>query len=123
MRTTLDLDPAIVEELKRRRAAEGRTLGAIASDLLRDLAAGAVYRLAHGPSLDETHWMPRIAPRPVIIVGARQDQRLPADLVERLHYAAVEPRELHWFDGGHVDRRPEAVRPLLELVRSRILSE
>lgn len=106
-----------------RRWIEHNLRSRIASELLRDLAAGAVYRLAHGPSLDETHWMPRIAPRPVIIVGARQDQRLPADLVERLHDAAVEPRELHWFDGGHVDRRPEAVRPLLELVRSRILGE
>jgi len=95
----------------------------LGSDLLRGLAAGAVYRLAHGPSLDEAYWMPRIAPRPVVVVGARQDQRLPVELVEQLHAAAGEPRELLWFDGGHVDRRPEAVRPLLELVRSRILRE
>ncbi|MGH9085430.1 MAG: antitoxin [Acidimicrobiales bacterium] len=34
MRTTLDLDPAVLEELKRRRAAEGKPLGVIASELL-----------------------------------------------------------------------------------------
>lgn len=39
MRTTLDLDPAVLEELKRRRAAEGKPLGAIASELLRQALA------------------------------------------------------------------------------------
>lgn len=40
MRTTLDLDPAVLEELKRRREAEGKPIGAIASELiLRALAA------------------------------------------------------------------------------------
>lgn len=95
----------------------------IESDLLRDLTAGLVHRLAHGPSLDEAHWMPRIAPRPVVIVGAREDQRLPGELVEGLFAAAHPPKELHWLEGGHVDRRPEAVRPLLELVRAGILRD
>ena len=35
MRTTLDLDPAVLEELKRRRKTEGKPLGVIASELLR----------------------------------------------------------------------------------------
>lgn len=35
MRTTLDLDPAVLEELKRRREVEGKPLGVIASELLR----------------------------------------------------------------------------------------
>ena len=39
MRTTLDLDPAVLEELKRRRAAEGRSIGTIASELLRQALA------------------------------------------------------------------------------------
>ncbi len=39
MRTTLDLDPAVLEELKRRRAAEGKPMGAIASELLRQALA------------------------------------------------------------------------------------
>lgn len=34
MRTTLDLDPAVLSELKRRREAEGKPLGVIASELL-----------------------------------------------------------------------------------------
>ncbi len=33
-RTTIDLDPAVLRELKARGAQEGRSLGAVASDLL-----------------------------------------------------------------------------------------
>lgn len=41
-RTTLDLDPGVLAELKRRKEHEGRSLGAVASDLLaRALAAPA----------------------------------------------------------------------------------
>src|SRR3546814_18571418 len=56
MRTTLDLDPAVLEELKRRRDAEGKPLGAIASELiLRPLATEPKRRTAYGrksPTLD-----------------------------------------------------------------------
>lgn len=34
MRTTLDLDPTVLQELKARGARERRSLGAVASDLL-----------------------------------------------------------------------------------------
>ena len=34
MRTTLDLDPEVLKELKRRRQDEGKSLGVIASELL-----------------------------------------------------------------------------------------
>ena len=33
-RTTIDLDPAVLREIRRRSAHEGKTLGQIASDLL-----------------------------------------------------------------------------------------
>lgn len=35
-RTTLDLDPAVLRELKRRRRQSGRSIGQIASELLSD---------------------------------------------------------------------------------------
>lgn len=34
MRTTIDLEPAVLNELKRRARREGRTLGQVASELL-----------------------------------------------------------------------------------------
>lgn len=92
----------------------------VTSDRGRKLAGGLLHRLAHGSALEPTHWVPRIAARPVVIIGAREDRRLPAHLVEKLHAAAGEPKELIWTDGGHVDRRPEAVRGLLGMVRARL---
>lgn len=34
MRTTLDLDPSVLRELRRRGASEGKTMGVVASELL-----------------------------------------------------------------------------------------
>jgi hypothetical protein len=39
VRTTLDLDPAVLAELKRRREVEGKSLGVIASELIQQALA------------------------------------------------------------------------------------
>jgi hypothetical protein len=49
-RTTLDIDATVLEELKRRRESEARSLGAIASELL----AKALY--AEVPDADDLSW-------------------------------------------------------------------
>lgn len=41
------------------------------------------------------------APRPLLFVNARDDERIPVDRAEQLHAAAGEPKEIAWFDGGH----------------------
>jgi hypothetical protein len=88
---------------------------------VRRPTAMLVHRLAHGASFDTEAWVAQIAPRPVIVIGALQDQRLPLEQVEQVYAAAGEPRELIWVDGGHVSpRRPETVRRLLEVVRARL---
>jgi dienelactone hydrolase len=89
----------------------------------RRWVGGLLHRLAHGSALEPAHWVPRISPRPVVIIGARDDRRLPSHLVERLHATAAEPKDLIWTEGGHVDRRPEAVQALLDLIRARLLEE
>lgn len=91
---------------------------------LRPITASMVHLLVYGTSFDTKDWVARIAPRPVVIIGARDDQRLPEHKVKNLYEAAGEPKELIWTDGGHVDpRRPELVRALLEIVRARIEAE
>ena len=88
---------------------------------LRPLAATLVHLLIYGNSFDTGEWAKRISPRPVIIIGARDDERLPEHKVVNLYRAARQPKELIWTDGGHVDpRRPDLVQALLEIVRSRI---
>ena len=88
---------------------------------LRPLAASLVHLLVYGSSFDTEEWVARIAPRPVVIIGARNDDRLPEHKVEKLYAAAREPKELAWTEGGHVDpRRPDLVRALLEIVQARL---
>jgi hypothetical protein len=93
----------------------------IPSTLLRRPAAALLHLLAHGASFDTEHWVARIAPRPTVVVGAREDEGLTRDNVQRLHDAATGPRELVWTDGGHVHpRKPEIVRELLDIVTIRL---
>jgi dienelactone hydrolase len=93
----------------------------VKNDWLRAQAATLVYLLAYGRSFDTAKWVGCIAPRPLIVIGAKNDERLPQSMVERLYAAAGEPKELIWTEGGHINPdRPEIVRQLLEIVRSRI---
>ncbi len=92
----------------------------IASPTGRRLAARLLHRLAAGPHYEPERWLAQVAPRPVVVIGARQDRRLPAPLLERMHAAAGEPRELLWLDGDHIDRNPAAVREILALVLARV---
>jgi hypothetical protein len=88
---------------------------------LRPVSASLVHLLVYGSSFDTEDWVARISPRPVVIIGARDDERLPEHKVENLYRAAQPPKELLWTDGGHVDpRRPDLVQSLLEIVQARL---
>ena len=50
-RTTIDLDPSVLRELRRRSAREGKTMGQIASELLARAVAGPADLPA-----PEFHW-------------------------------------------------------------------
>ena len=93
----------------------------VPQDWLRPLAASLVHLLVYGSTFDTEAWVAQISPRPVVVIGARDDERLPEHKVEKLYAAARQPKELLWTEGGHIHpRRPELVRALLEIVRARI---
>lgn len=48
-RTTIDLDPTVLQELKRRRQREGKTLGQLASELLARALAEKTPDEGSGP--------------------------------------------------------------------------
>jgi len=103
---------------------ENRLESRIANDHLRHAAAGLLHGLAHGNSFNTGEWVAKISPRPVIIVGASEDEQMPRESVEQLYAAALAPKELQWSTGGHVrPQRVEIVRQLLSLVRNRILAD
>ena len=51
-RTTLDLDAAVLRELKRRKRSTGQSIGQLASELL----AGALHEPAPAPTHRPLHW-------------------------------------------------------------------
>ena len=106
-----------------RRVLDYNLRSRIATGWLRAGTAGLLYLLSYGPTREPTRWVPRIAPRAVVVIGAANDERLPRELVERLYHAAAPPRELLWTAGRHIEpERPEVLRQLLATVRTRILA-
>ena len=57
-----------------------------------------------------------IAPRPVVIIGARDDERTPAGQAELLFALAGEPRRLRFTEGAHIEPdRSEIIEALLRI--------
>ena len=83
--------------------------------LIRPLAT-LIHWLAYAPTFDTAKNVALIAPRPVIIVGALEDERTPAGQSEALFAAAGNPKTLRWTAGNHVQpNRPEIIGELLRI--------
>lgn len=54
-RTTIDIDPVVLQELKRRQAREGKTLGHLVSEML----ASALVDAGDGPAAAPFTWTSR----------------------------------------------------------------
>jgi len=87
---------------------------------LRAVAAGISNVIIAGPRLDPVRWVPRIAPRPFVMVNAKDDERLPRSAVEALYASAREPKELVWMPGGHVHGDKETIQQLVGIVMRRM---
>jgi dienelactone hydrolase len=75
-----------------------------------------LYWLSYGPVLNTPERAALISPRPVLIVGARNDERTPAGQTELLFAAAQEPKLLRWTGGRHIQPgRNEVVHELLRI--------
>jgi len=84
---------------------------------LRSVVAGAANVMIAGPRLDPVRWVPRVAPRPVIMINALDDERIPRELVGQLYNSAREPKEQHWLPGPHMQRnRRDVLTSLVDTV-------
>jgi dienelactone hydrolase len=90
---------------------------------LRHAAAALSALIINGPSMAPERWAPRVAPRPFMMVNARDDERMPRELVERLFEKAGEPKRLVWLPGGHVRSNAAVMRPLVDSVVAMIANE
>lgn len=94
------------------------------SPLLSALTARLAYLLARGPNFELDPWLAKLPPRELVVVAARDDTRLPRELVLALLDGAPCPARLAWTEGGHVDpKKPEIVRQLIQTVLGGIAGE
>ena len=78
--------------------------------------ATLIHWMAYGPTFDTAENVAKITPRPVIVIGARLDERTPEGETEALFEAAGEPKVLRWTDGMHVQpNRPDIIGQLLAI--------
>jgi hypothetical protein len=90
---------------------------------LRHAAAALSTLIINGPSMAPEKWVHRVSPRPFMMVNARDDERMPRDLVERLFEGAHEPKSIVWLPGGHVRSNAAVLKPLVDTVVAMMASE
>ncbi|MGK2935474.1 MAG: hypothetical protein ACSLFE_09575 [Gemmatimonadaceae bacterium] len=89
----------------------------------RFLAAAIGTLAMSGSRITPERWIARISPRPFIMINAADDERLPKEAVLSLYRSAKEPKELIWLPGAHVTSDTEVLRPLVDMVMSRIAGD
>jgi hypothetical protein len=92
----------------------------IHSAALRAPAALIANTIIAGPRLDPVRWVPKISPRPFMMVNALGDERLPREAVDALFESAHNPKEMIWMPGAHIHADLETVRKLVEIVLARV---
>ena len=97
----------------------------VENEFLRGIVARGALLLVYGNSFRTLDWIPKIAPRPLVIVAARDDDFVPREAQEPFIVAAEsEFIELVWTDGRHIrPTRRDELQQLLDVVLSRIDAE
>lgn len=79
--------------------------------------------LVSGPRFTPEAWVGQVAPRPVIMINATDDEQIPRSSVDLLFAAAGDPKELVWLPGKHMQgNRPEVIEQLINAMVTRILA-
>jgi fermentation-respiration switch protein FrsA (DUF1100 family) len=78
--------------------------------------------LVSGPRFTPEAWIGQVAPRPVMMLNASEDEQIPRSSVDLLYAAAGDPKELIWLPGKHMQgNRPEVIEQLITAMVTRIL--
>lgn len=95
---------------------EAQVARRIETDALHFPLSNILSWLAYGPVFDTPKFVTRISPRPVVIVGATEDERTPAGQAELLFDSAGEPKRLRYTEGLHIQpNRADIVAELLHI--------
>lgn len=80
-----------------------------------------LYWLSYGPIFDPARHVGSIAPRPLLVIGASEDERTPPGQVELLYSLAGEPKRLRYTQGMHIEPgRTEIVAALLRIAQEEL---
>ena len=97
----------------------------IGNENVRRMVAASLLFLVYGKSFDTERWIQEIRPRPLIVIAARDDERVPV-VAQRPFVDAAENgiAELIWTTGLHVDPgRPDVLQELLDIVLQRVAGD
>lgn len=94
---------------------ESQVARRIDTRLLHYPLATILHWLAYGPVFDTSKYVASISPRPVLIIGAREDERTPAGQTELLFDAVREPKRLRYTEGQHI--QPNRTEIIVDLLR------
>jgi fermentation-respiration switch protein FrsA (DUF1100 family) len=64
--------------------------------------------------VEPVNFVGHIAPRPLLMVNGEQDQVIPRACAEALHDAAGEPKQVIWYQGGHIGMPPHVIGQVVE---------
>jgi dienelactone hydrolase len=98
----------------------GSLLGSLfcALDSRPRAAALALGGGGFGPELiDPARYIGAFAPRPLLMIAARGDERIPRRATEALYAAGGEPKSIEWFDSGHGDLPGRALKSMWSFLR------
>jgi hypothetical protein len=94
----------------------------VENEILRRIVARGALLLVYGASFEASDWIAEIAPRPLIVVAAKEDDLVPPEAQAPFIEASQnEHVELLWTEGQHVrPSRQAELQQLLDLVLSRV---
>jgi fermentation-respiration switch protein FrsA (DUF1100 family) len=94
----------------------------VENEMLRRIVARGALLLVYGASFEASDWIAEIAPRPLIVVAAKDDDYVPPEAqVPFIEASEHEHVELLWTEGQHVrPTRHAELQQLLDLVLSRV---
>ncbi len=95
----------------------------VENEFLRGILARSALLLVYGKSFETLEWIPEIAPRPLVVVAARDDDFVPREAQQPFVEAAAasEYIEIIWTEGRHIrPTRREELQQLLDVVLGRI---
>ena len=95
----------------------------VENEFLRGVLTRLALLLVYGNSFETLDWIPDIAPRPLVVVAARDDDFVPPEAQQPFVEAAAasEHIEVVWTEGRHIrPTRREELQQLLDIVLSRI---